>query len=119
MSREPVDFADFCSWLPCLRALLASGVAPAAAEDQLAEAFARSWVSWRRVSVHPAPRAWVLRTALNVGTSWWRQRKHEVGTAGRDHPNAADEAASGLVAVLTTKRSTVCLPSARRVGSQR
>jgi RNA polymerase sigma factor (sigma-70 family) len=30
------------------------------------------------VSHHPAPRAWVVRTALNVRVSWWRRRRREV-----------------------------------------
>jgi len=112
-SWDPLDFAEFyrSSWAPCLRALLANGTAPAAAEDQLAEAFARAWVSWRRVSVHPAPRAWVLRAALNVGTSWWRRRKNEVSLAGQDRPSAPDEMAgidSGLL------RAVGALPARER-----
>jgi hypothetical protein len=27
---------------------------------------------------HPAPAAWVVRTALNVNISWWRRRRREV-----------------------------------------
>jgi RNA polymerase sigma-70 factor (ECF subfamily) len=33
------------------------------AEENVAEAFARAWASWRKVSRHPAPRAWVVHTA--------------------------------------------------------
>ena len=33
------------------------------------------------VSRHPAPRAWVVRTALNTRVSWWRRRHHEVPLA--------------------------------------
>lgn len=32
------------------------------AQDLVAEAFARAWASWRKVSRHPAPRAWLVRT---------------------------------------------------------
>jgi predicted RNA polymerase sigma factor len=60
------------------------------AEDRLAEAFARAWVSWQKVSRHPAPRAWVVHTALNAGASWWRRRvrerplaEHDVGAPAR------------------------------------
>jgi RNA polymerase sigma-70 factor (ECF subfamily) len=54
------------------------------AEDQVAEAFAKAWVSWRKVSRHPAPRAWVVRTALNTGASWWRRRRRELPLADHD-----------------------------------
>ena len=69
MSNQQTEFADFfqASWDPCLRAVLAVVGSPQLAEDQVAEAFARAWVSWRKVSRHPAPRAWVVRTALNTG----------------------------------------------------
>jgi RNA polymerase sigma factor (sigma-70 family) len=113
VGHETLDFSDFyqSSWASCRRALLASGIAPAAAEDQLAEAFARAWVSWRRVSVHPAPRAWVLRTALNVGTSLWRRRKHEVSFAGQDRPSAPDEMAGIDQGLL---RAVQALPARER-----
>ena len=42
------------------------------------EAFARAWASWRTVSMHPAPVAWVVRTALNLNISRWRRRRREV-----------------------------------------
>jgi RNA polymerase sigma-70 factor (ECF subfamily) len=48
------------------------------AEDLVAEGFARAWARWAKVSQHPAPRAWVLRTALNLRVSWWRRRRREL-----------------------------------------
>ena len=54
------------------------------AEDQLAEAFARAWASWPKVSRHPAPRAWVVRTALNAGASWWQRRSKETALTSHD-----------------------------------
>ena len=48
------------------------------AQELVAEAFARAWASWRTVSRHPAPAAWVVRTALNVNISRWRRRRREV-----------------------------------------
>ncbi|HEY2576703.1 MAG TPA: hypothetical protein VGI74_10395, partial [Streptosporangiaceae bacterium] len=39
---------------------------------------------WRKVSGHPAPRAWVVRTALNAGASWWRRRARELPLTGHD-----------------------------------
>jgi RNA polymerase sigma factor (sigma-70 family) len=71
------------------------------AEDQVAEAFARAWVSWRKVSHHPAPRAWVVRTALNAGASWWRRRARELPLAGNDVA-APDSPRAGLDTVVLT-----------------
>jgi RNA polymerase sigma factor (sigma-70 family) len=59
------------------------------AEDQVAEAFARAWGSWRKVRRHPAPRAWVVRTAQNTGASWWRRRRRELPLADDDLAAAA------------------------------
>jgi DNA-directed RNA polymerase specialized sigma24 family protein len=84
-----MEFAEFfeTSWDSCLRAVQAVVSNPQQAEDQVAEAFARAWLSWRKVSRHPAPRAWVVRTALNAGMSWWRHRNRELPLA--DHDAAA------------------------------
>jgi RNA polymerase sigma-70 factor (sigma-E family) len=62
----------------CLRAVFASTGDLLTAEDSVAEAFARAWASWRKVSAHPVPRAWVIRTALNLAVSSWRRRRREV-----------------------------------------
>jgi RNA polymerase sigma factor (sigma-70 family) len=48
------------------RALLAQHMNREAAEDAIAEAFARAFVHWDIVAQHPNPRAWVIRTARNV-----------------------------------------------------
>lgn len=61
----------------CLRALLVSRDEPDACEELLAEAYARAWSRWSSVSQHPAPEAWVIRTALNLRVSWWRRRQRE------------------------------------------
>lgn len=89
MGRDENEFAEFfqTGWDPCLRAVLASTGDLAQAEEQVAEAFARAWASWRKVSRHPAPRAWVVRTALNAGASRWRRRAREVPLG--DHAVAA------------------------------
>ena len=72
---------------------------PQMAEDQVAEAFAKAWVSWRKVSRHPAPRAWVVRTALNTGASWWRRRRGELPLADHDltAPAELDDGLDGAV----------------------
>ncbi len=62
----------------CLRAVYASTGDLTAAEDLVAEAFARAYARWPSVGRHPAPAAWVVRTALNARVSWWRRTRHEV-----------------------------------------
>ena len=103
MSQEKTEFAEFfqASWEPCLRAVVASTGNVQLAEDQVAEAFARAWLSWRKVRRHPAPRAWVVRTALNTGASWWRRRIRELPLSGHDVP-APRDADDGLDAALLT-----------------
>ncbi|GAB2837558.1 hypothetical protein GCM10027176_47620 [Actinoallomurus bryophytorum] len=66
----------------CLRAVLASVGDRQLAEDLVAEAFTRAWVSWQKVGRHPAPSAWIVRTALNTRVSWWRRRRREVALDG-------------------------------------
>jgi DNA-directed RNA polymerase specialized sigma24 family protein len=75
-----LDFAEFYreSKDECLFAVLVSVSDRDAAQELVAEAFARAWASWRTVSRHPAPRAWVVRTALNANISRWRRRRREV-----------------------------------------
>jgi RNA polymerase sigma factor (sigma-70 family) len=68
----------------CLRAVLGVGVDPVDAEDVVAEAFARAWASWRKVSRHRVPQAWVVRTALNANISRWRRARRETPLAGYD-----------------------------------
>jgi RNA polymerase sigma-70 factor (sigma-E family) len=77
VSREQLDFASFYATArdDCLRTVLVSVGDLDTAQDLVAEAFARAWASWRKVSRHPAPRAWVVRTALNAGVSSWRKRR--------------------------------------------
>lgn len=62
----------------CLRAVLASVGERRLAEELVAEAFTRAWTGWAKVSRHPSPRAWIVRTALNTRVSWWRRRQREV-----------------------------------------
>jgi RNA polymerase sigma factor (sigma-70 family) len=74
------DFAEFyrTSRDGCLRAVLVSIGDQDTAEELVAEAFARACASWRTVSRHPAPAAWVVRTALNANISRWRRHRREV-----------------------------------------
>jgi DNA-directed RNA polymerase specialized sigma24 family protein len=95
VSHEEPDFASFYAQSrdDCLRTVLASVGDLDTAQDLIAEAFARAWASWRKVSRHPAPRAWVVRTALNAGVSSWRKRRRDQPLLGEDRV-AAD--ADGL-----------------------
>src|SRR4051795_571564 len=96
------SFAEFYAARrdPCLRALVAGGADRASAEEATAEAFARAWASWPKVSRHPAPAAWVLRTAMNHRVSRWRRTRREVALTtevtdrwshqGAEHPERDD-----------------------------
>jgi RNA polymerase sigma factor (sigma-70 family) len=113
VSQDSAGFDEFfaASWDPCLRAVAATTGNMMLAEDQTAEAFARAWASWRKVSRHPAPRAWVVRTALNAGASWWHRRSKETALTSDDIV-AADSGGTGLdTAVLTALRR---LPARQR-----
>src|SRR5512138_919791 len=83
----------------CLRAVLAVTGDRVLTEDLVAEAYTRAWVSWSSVARHPAPHAWVARTALNTRVSWWRRRRREVALTDQEPPPVVD-AAGGLDAVL-------------------
>jgi RNA polymerase sigma factor (sigma-70 family) len=80
VGSQRLDFAEFYRGArdECLRAVLVSVGDQDTAQELVDEAFARACVSWRKVSRHPAPAAWVVRTALNVNISRWRRRRREV-----------------------------------------
>ncbi|MEU5562680.1 sigma-70 family RNA polymerase sigma factor [Micromonospora musae] len=106
VERERRDFADFYqrSRDNCLRAVLAGTGDRALAEDLVAEAFARAWASWQKLSRHPAPAAWVVRTALNLRVSWWRRRRREVALDGHDRAQLAEADLGMDDALLTAVR---------------
>ena len=80
VGTQRLDFAEFYrkSKDECLFTVLVSVADQDTAQELVAEAFARAWASWDRVARHPAPEAWVVRTALNTGISRWRRRRREV-----------------------------------------
>lgn len=86
VDQDSVDFANFYreSRAGCLHAVYASVGNRQLAEELVSEGYARAWASWSKVSRHPAPRAWIVRTALNVHVSWWRRRRREVAWEGQD-----------------------------------
>ena len=90
---NPLDFAEFYHQArdDCLRTVLAAVGNQDRAQDLVDEAFARACASWRTVSRHPAPAAWVVRTALNANISRWRRRHREVPVA--DPETVADRPA--------------------------
>lgn len=77
---KQLEFTEFyrSDQAACLRAVLVSVGDRQLAEDLVAEAFTRAWTSWHKVSRHPAPRGWIVRTALNARVSWWRRQRREV-----------------------------------------
>jgi RNA polymerase sigma-70 factor (sigma-E family) len=105
---KQLEFKEFyrASQDACFRAVLASVGDRQLAEDLVAEAFTRAWVSWAKVSRHPAPRAWIVRTALNTRVSWWRRRSKEVvledGGPDLPDPAARDPGVPGLEPALLT-----------------
>ena len=76
---EHAEFVDFyvASRSRCLRAAVAHGLSRDDAEEAVAEAYARAWASWPKVSRLQSPAAWVVRTAVNANVSWWRKRRRE------------------------------------------
>ena len=88
METQQLDFAEFYreSKDACLFAVLVNVSDRDVAQDLVDEAFARAWASWRSVSRHPAPAAWVVRAALNASISRWRKRRREsvAARAGQD-----------------------------------
>jgi RNA polymerase sigma factor (sigma-70 family) len=101
VGTQQLDFAEFYRSAAdeCLRTVLVSIGDQDTARELVDEAFARAWASWRVVSRHPVPKAWVVRTALNVGISRWRRRRREVPVP--DPGTVADlPAAGGIPASL-------------------
>jgi RNA polymerase sigma-70 factor (ECF subfamily) len=100
---EQQDFAEFYSGAAdeCLRTVLVSVGDADTARELTDEAFTRAWASWRKVSRHPAPKAWVVRTALNAGVSRWRRRRREVSVPDpariTDPPSVGNGESAGQV----------------------
>jgi RNA polymerase sigma factor (sigma-70 family) len=109
MGTRQLDFAEFYreSKDACLFAVLVSVGDRDVAQDLVDEAFARAWASWRSVSRHPAPAAWVVRTALNASISRWRKRRLEVSLP--EPGKVADLAAQGATDSLLDPRIMAAL----------
>ncbi len=78
--QEESSFEDFfvCTRDRVLRAALAASGGELDVEDAVAEAYTRALARWTDVSTHPAPEAWVMRTALNLLHDRHRHRQRVV-----------------------------------------
>ena len=78
MVNEPAsDFEGFylSTRDRCFRAVLATVGNAQEADDLLAESYTRALAHWSSVVEHPAPSAWVVRTALNLHRDRWRRKR--------------------------------------------
>jgi len=100
-SQEFTEFYE-TSRDACLRVVVVSVGDSQTAEDLVAEAFTRAWARWSKVREHPAPQAWVVRTALNASVSRWRGRRREVALGSHDEPflPASDSIDAGVASAL-------------------
>jgi len=107
------DFGEFYAATKdgVFRAVLVATGDRAGAEDASAEAFARACARWSRLRAHPNPKAWVLRTALNLRRSWWRRAGRELLGAVPER-GAEDAPAIGIDADL--RRAVAALPRRQR-----
>jgi RNA polymerase sigma factor (sigma-70 family) len=117
-TQQP-DFAEFYrrSADKCLRAVLVSVGNQDTAQDLVDEAFTRAFASWRTVSSHPAPAAWVVRTALNANISRWRRRRREVPVPDPGmvaDPAAVEGAAAGRTVDPRIMAALMRLPARQR-----
>jgi RNA polymerase sigma-70 factor (sigma-E family) len=112
------EFAEFYAAArdECLRVVLISVRDRQLAEDLVAEAFTRAWKTWRKVRQHPAPRAWVVRTALNTHVSWWRRHRREQQLASHDetaatttHPGLDSSVMTALRRLPARQREVIAL----------
>lgn len=82
----------------------------AAGEDLAAEALARAFARWRSVRRHPAPDAWVLRTATNLAIDQLRRKRPRTAETPIDSPEDAVAirlALADAMARLSNRQRTV------------
>jgi RNA polymerase sigma factor (sigma-70 family) len=118
VGTKRLDFAEFYrrSKDECLGVVVVSVGDRDRAQELVAEAFARAWASWRTVSGHPAPAAWVVRTALNANISRWRRDRREVAVPdlGAVADLAAAETAAGTSVDPRIMAALLRLPARQR-----
>jgi RNA polymerase sigma-70 factor (sigma-E family) len=100
----------------CLRAVLVAGGDRDLAEDLVAEAFTRAWRAWPKLREHPAPRAWIVRTALNTRSSWWRRSRRQTRLDGQGeraatslHPGLDSSLVAALRRLPVRQREVIAL----------
>src|SRR5690242_7247398 len=73
------DFAEFYRTTKDrgYRPVVAATGSAGAAEEAVAEAYARAFDRWKRVRRHPNPVGWVTVTAMNSHRGWWRRTRRE------------------------------------------
>jgi RNA polymerase sigma factor (sigma-70 family) len=110
------DFAEFFAATrnTAFRAVFAATGSRAAAEDALAEAYARGYANWSTLREHPRPTAWILRTALNVHRSVWRRLRREVLLAHPPEGSPSPQRPGGLDARV--RSAIAALPRRQREG---
>lgn len=74
-----------------LRSTIAATGGEHDAEDAVAEAFARAYSQWDDLAHHPAPEAWVMRTAINLLRDRHRRRLHAVSKQTLIHRRESGE----------------------------
>jgi len=118
VEEDQHEFAEFYAAArdDCLRVVLVSVNDRQLAEDLVAEAFTRAWKGWPKVRQHPAPRAWVVRTALNAHVSWWRRRRREQALLSPEetatpaaHPSLDSSLMSALRRLPVRQREVIVL----------
>jgi RNA polymerase sigma-70 factor (sigma-E family) len=115
VEQQRQEFSEFYAAAKddCLRIVLITVGDSQLAEDLVAEAFTRAWMSWRKVRDHPVPRAWVVRTALNTHVSWWRRRRRELpletlpASATTWQPDSVNDALVSAIRALPARQREV------------
>lgn len=114
VEQQRREFSEFYAAAKddCLRIVLVSVGNRQLAEDLVAEAFTRAWMSWRKVRDHPAPRAWIVRTALNTHVSWWRRRRRElpldaIPSSPTWQPDGVNDALAAAIQALPARQREV------------
>lgn len=108
---QPADFGGFFSRHhdPVHRALSLTLGDTDLARDAAAEAMARAYERWSKVSTYDNPSGWVYRVGLNWATSRLRKRRREVGPLATE-PTVFDPA----VTDPALERALAELPVAQR-----
>lgn len=78
----------------------------AEAQDAVAEAYARAWQRWSKVSTYNDPEAWVRTVAFRIAVSEWRRSRNRM-IAYRRHGAAEDlpgATADQLVLIAALKK---------------